>query len=50
MSALFPVNLSLEGETGEPQQVLLIIWFPDEDELQHQSQAYVLMRRPNGAL
>lgn len=49
MSALFPVNLSVEAETGEPLRVLLI-WPPEEDELQHQVQAYVLMRRPQGVL
>lgn len=49
MSTLLPVDVSMSADPGVPVRVLFI-WPPDEENLQHQVQAYVFQRRAGSIL
>jgi hypothetical protein len=43
------MELDLRVDTGEPCRILFL-WPPEPDPVQHQVQAYVVMRRQGGVL
>ena len=49
MSAQMELDLSVEADTGEPCRILFL-WPPESDPVQHQVQAFVVMRRQGGVL